>query len=307
MFVVIAAAYALLAAAPAAPASVRAAMLYPLSDSAEALNFGWAPMSWDGRAGELYVVGSHGVEVFNENGMAVYSFNDSNAYGRILSVAVLQGGDLLLLATKDARTFIARSNFRGEPRGELALHGVPAALAAEFTPSSLFVARGRLYLADQPAMKVIVAGLDGAYERDWDLQQLASVEEKKREPGMMRGFSVDRDGNMLFTVSTLFQAFEVSPEGRVRSFGMKGSLPGKFNVVGGIAADEDGHLFLTDTLRCVVMVFDRQSLAFLGEFGNGGRGAARNLISPLDLAVGNGRVYVAQSIGSVKVFGVQFD
>jgi hypothetical protein len=121
----------------------------------------------------------------------------------------------------------------------------------------------------------------------------------------MRGFSVDRDGNMLFTVASVFSAYVMSPEGKVRAFGQKGSTPGKFNIVSGIAADEEGRLFLTDSLRAVVMVFD-PSFQFLGEFGYRGPDP-ENLVSPFNLAVGNGRVYVTQSRGAVKAFAVRFD
>ena len=51
----------------------------------------------------------------------------------------------------------------------------------------------------------------------------------------------------------------------MHSFGTRGSGPGKFNIVAGIAADESGHLFVTDTLRAVVIAFDKE-LKFVGEF-----------------------------------------
>lgn len=301
------AAAALLAAAPGW-AALRVTALYPLADTAEKLSFGWSPLTWDPQAGELYVVDkARGtVDVFNDNGMLVYSFGDA-AVGQITSVVTLEDGSLLVLANKDSVPGVVRCNFRGEFLGRVELAGVPARFAEGFRPEILQVARERIYLADKATKQVLVTGLDGVYETYYDLSQLSAEDGRARgNDEEMRGFSVASDGTMLFTVAGLFRAFVVSPTGQARGFGAKGSVPGKFGVVGGIVADESGHLFVADTLRAVVLVFDRETLSFIGEFGGSGPRAAR-VVNPLELAVGNGRVYVTQSIGPVKVFGVSFD
>jgi len=286
---------------------VRATFLHPLADGVSRLAFGWSPLSWDAKASELYVVDNrHGVvEVFNDNGMAVHSFGDS-ALGLVAGVAVLETGEPLLLTVRGESFALVRCNYRGEQVGRIELRGVPAKFAEGFRPGSLHVAAGRVWLADKSSMKVLVVEPDGSFAAAHDLARLAGVDEQRRGDAMMRSFAVEADGHMLFTVATLFRAFVVSPDGHVRSFGVKGSTPGRFNVVGGIASDGDGHLFLTDTLRSVVMVFDRESFRFLGEFASRGRGPS-GLVNPLDLVVGNGRVYVTQSTGPVKAFAVQFE
>ena len=299
---------ALLALAAPAGAGVRATFQYPLSDSVGKMSFGWSPLAWDATASELYVADSANgvVDVFNDNGMIIYSFGDSAAFGRVAGVAVLPGGEPLVLGTSTDAYQLVRCNFRGEPVRKIEPRDVPKAFAEGFRPDSIAVAQDRIYLADRGAMKVLLTGLDGTYQNSFELSQMIGIPEGKAADEMMRGFSVDRDGNILFTVATLFQAFILSPDGAVRGFGRKGSLPGRFNIAGGIAADDDGHLFVTDILRAVVMVFDRESFHFLGEFGNSGNGPG-NLTSPLGIAVGNGRVYVTQSVGTVKAFGVQFE
>jgi hypothetical protein len=85
----------------------------------------------------------------------------------------------------------------------------------------------------------------------------------------------------------------MTPDKHVQAFGARGSSPGKFNVVSGIAADDKGNIYLTDTLRCVVMVFDKE-LNFRKEFGFRGLEPG-NLIAPMELAVNSDRVYVAQT------------
>ena len=91
--------------------------------------------------------------------------------------------------------------------------------------------------------------------------------------------------------------------GKVRAFGTRGSSPGKFNVVSGIAADDNGNIYVADTLRCVVMIFDRE-FNFRTEFGYRGLEPG-NLIAPMELTVDSDRVYVAQTRSrGVSVFRV---
>ena len=295
-------------AATAAPrgAPMRARFLYPLTDGVGRLSFGWTSFAWDGEASELYVLDNPNgmVDVFDDNGMMVHSFGDPS-FGRIAGVALIEGGDLLVLAVKDAGTAIVRCNFRGEPRATIAIRGAPKELA-RFTPASVYVVDGAMYLGEQGNRRVMVAGLDGQFRAAYDLLQLAGVSGKERRNAVVRGLSVDGDGDLLFTIATSFHAYVISPDGQVRSFGDAGSLPGQFNIAGGIAADDEGHLFISDTLRSVVMAFDKQSFEFLGEFGYRGSEPG-SLINPLEIAVGHGRVYVSQSVGSVKAFGVAFE
>jgi DNA-binding beta-propeller fold protein YncE len=299
---------AALAAACPARAAVDAEFLYPLSDGTAQPSFGWAAMAWDARAAELYVVdNAHGtVDVFNEHGMAVHSFGDPSGASVVAGIALLDAGTPLLLRVTAGAWSLIRCNFRGDPAERVEPRGVPATFLASFSPSAVQVAAGRIYLADKSGLKILVLEADGAYAASHDLAQTLGLDERKRADAMLRGFSVDGDGNILFTIATLFRAFIVAPDGRLRAFGDKGSVPGRFNVVGGIAADDGGHLFVTDTLRGVVVVFDRASLRFLGEFGRRGRAGAA-LVNPLELVVGNGRVFVTQSTGPIKTYAVQFE
>lgn len=108
----------------------------------------------------------------------------------------------------------------------------------------------------------------------------------------IHGFSVDEQGNALFTIPTQFRAYALSPDGHLRAFGRKGSRPGMFNIAGPIAADEEGYVYVADTLRAVVMIFS-PALEFLVEFGGSGDGPG-DLASPTDLAIGHGKVFVSQ-------------
>ncbi|WP_242393654.1 NHL repeat-containing protein [Anaeromyxobacter oryzisoli] len=297
-----------IAAAPAGAgaAELRAAYLFNLSDVNGAIPMSWAGLAYDRSAGELYVTdrGAGEVRVFRQSGIEVQSFGDDEALGTVTDVAIREDGELFVLALKNGRAVLERCSYRGEPLAPLALRGVPAAFAKGFAPEAIRYSGGKLYLADKAHLKVLVADTDGGVQATYDLQAKVAAEAKNRDDARMTGFAVDPSGNLLFTAGPMFRAFVVSPAGEVRGFGTRGSTPGKFNVVAGIAADERGYLYVTDLLRAVVMVFD-PSLEFVGEFGYRGE-APENLIAPIDVSVGKGQVFVAQgAMRGVSVFRVE--
>ena len=291
-------------AARLAPA-VQSTFLYSLDDGSARRSFGWASLNWDASASELYVTSGGVVDIFNDNGLAAYSFEE-NAFGAPIDAVAVESGDLYVLATREGRSHLIRCNYRGEPAAPVEITGLSAEFAEGFDPANLVARNGRIYLADRTNMKVAMIDLKGAVSATWDLGAIIGLGPRDRSEAMMRGFSVDAQGNLLFTVASCFSAYVVSPQGKPRAFGSRGSAPGKFNIVTGIASDDDGHLFITDSLRAVVMVFDSSNFRFLGEFGYRGEDP-ENLISPYSVVVGNGRVYVSQSRGAVKAFAVRFD
>jgi hypothetical protein len=298
---------AALAAAGVARAGEQldAAYLFRLADVSGAIPMSWAGLSYDRAARELYVNdrGAGQVRVFRDSGMQVQAFGGDEAFGTILDVAVAADGDLFVLAYRDRRTIVLRCDFRGEPRGEIAIPGVADAFAGGFEPAAIRFRDGKLYLADKERLRILVADARGATIAARDLLPSLRIDPKKRESARMTGFDVDGSGNLLFTIGPLFSAFVVSPSGAVRAFGSRGSTPGRFNVAGAIAADEHGYLYVTDVLRAVVMVFT-PSLEFVGEFGYRGDEPG-NLVTPVDVAVHGGRVFVAEgAMRGVSVFRV---
>ncbi len=279
--------------------------LFRLSDMNGSISMSWPTLSYDAEARELFVndrtLGE--VRVFRDSGMQVQTFGQDEAFGTILDVAVQDDGDLLVLGWKDRRSVVVHCDFRGEPREVLALEGVPASFAKDFFPVAMRLVGGRVYLADKATLKVLVTDERGAYQASYDFVHLLKVPPKKLADARMTGFNVDRAGNVLFTIGPLFTAYIVSPAGEIRSFGTRGSAPGKFNIVGAIATDERGYIFVTDILRAVVMVFD-PALSFVGEFGYRGD-QPENLVAPTDVAVARGRVFVSQGAArGVSVFRV---
>lgn len=295
--------------ARAQAAFAKGTYLYTLSSPTGPVPSSWSGLSYDPEHKEIFVVDlSDGtVGIFNEAGMEVYRFGADDEIGSVLSVAPLEGGDLAILSNDaSGRYRLSRCNFRGEMQKHIALTGVPADIAAEFAPTVVVYRNEKLYLADRAGMKVVVADLAGACVASYDLVRLMKVDKKHRFDAVMHAFNVDAQGNLLFTDAPLFKVFIVSPDGTLTGFGTRGGSPGRFNIVGGIARDEQGRLLVTDILRSVVMVFD-EKFEFLGEFGERGWDRAE-LIAPLELAVADGKVFVSQSARrGVSVFSYQVD
>lgn len=291
---------------PAAGGEVRVSYLYSLSGFTGTIPYDWARIFADQQRNEIYVVYGNSVSVFNESGMEVHRFGGDSGLGRVVDVALDDEGNILALSYLGLEYGIVRCNFRGEPLAKLEVKDLPPGFS-RFSPNRMVYRKGRLYLADINSLRIAVTDEQGRFEKGYDLVSVLGLEEKDRANKVMGGFSVDGDGNMLFTIPVLFSAYRLSPEGNVRAFGQPGGTPGKFSVVGGIVSDDRGNYLVADVLKCVVMVFS-QDFKFLTEFGYRGFQPG-NLIAPQDLAVdGNGGIYVTQARKrGISVFRVTYD
>lgn len=292
----------LLLAVPApSPDAVKVTYLYSLSTAFGTVPLDAVTLSYDRQHHEIFVTGDGPARVFNQSGMEVFTFDDDPNLGRVRAVATLEGGDLLVLSWLESGAALIRCTFRGEFLSRLELRGVPA----DFAGANYTMMRqqgGKLYLADPSAMKVLVVDGEGSHVASWDLARLLEIAEQRLDFGI-RGFNVDKDGNILFTVQALFKAYVLSPAGDMQAFGTRGGAPGKFNVVSGIARDDAGYFYVADILKSVVIVFDPE-FRFVREFGYRGRGP-HNLAAPEDLAVADGKLFVSQHARmGVSVFQV---
>lgn len=280
---------------PVLAEEIKASYLYTLSDFNGPIPYNWVNIAADPDRRETYVAdpSDKTVRVFNESGMEVYRFGDNGELGNITAVAVAGNGDIYILSRINSTYGITRANFRGDPQGKLELKNLPPEYTTDFVPDYIMHRDGHLYLVDRNSMKIALTDLNGVFESGYDLGAILNMDEKKRRDSGINGITVDRQGNILFTIPVYFSAYIMSPDKKVRMFGTRGSSPGKFNIVSGIAADDRGNIYVTDTLRCVVIAFDKD-LNFRTEFGYRGLDAG-NLIAPTELVVNNDRVYVSQS------------
>jgi hypothetical protein len=200
---------------------------------------------------------------------------------------------------------VLRCNYRGELKGIVELKGLPQEFS-QLRPNRLVYWKGNIYLADLGARKIVVTDSSGAFVDGYDVGANLAKDEKPGSENNMAGFNVDRDGNMLFTVPTRFEAFRMSRDHKVESFGSPGNINGKFNVVGGIASDDRGFIYVVDILKSVVMVYDKD-FNFQMQFGY--RGTERgSLAAPQQVEVMKDKLFVnqARNLG-VSVFRIQYD
>jgi hypothetical protein len=286
----------LVAPAPDALPTVDASWEHDLSTATGVVALNWPAITFDRARGEAYVVAEGLVRIFNASGMEIHRFGDEGTTGTITRVAVLEDGNIVAITRLADGPALLRLDYRGEPIVRFGITGLPQVFA-DFQPDQVVARNGKLYFAERSKSRAIVTDPDGAYRQGFRLDDLVlraiGADGERRSFSGIDGFSVDPAGNMLITMSTMFMAAVVTPSGEVRMFGGRGSVPGRFNNVGGIDADERGNIYVTDRLRAVVSVWS-PDLKHLGDFGYRGWGES-NLVTPYEIAAGNGRVLVAQA------------
>ncbi len=287
--------------------------LYKLANFSGGIPFSYgAQLAIDEHTGDLYVIDdTHGgVSIFNKHGMETYQFGHASNLGQIVSLAVDKDGNILILSYPVSRTaadpyYIGFCDFRGKLERKIKITGLPRDFSG-FLPDKILTCDGHIYLIDISTLLVAQVDEKGVCLKTWDISRLAGW-----NPATMQisafGFTIDEKGNMYFTIPTSFKAFKMTPAGKISSFGQGGDGPGKFGVASGIAVDKKGYIYVTDKLRCAVLIFDK-NLTFVREFGYRGYGMG-GLIVPTDLVIDReGTLYVAQGGNrGVDVFKMGYD
>jgi len=206
----------LLGAPPAAPGPLEPRHLFDIATTGGAVESTWSPLAYDREHEELFAVFGGLVHVFNAAGMETYAFGGDGDLGLVERVAPLEGGDLLLLTREGGRRTIVRCDYRGERLAALEVKGLPADFAG-FDPDRLLVRGERLYLVEAGSMRVAVADLEGRVDHVIDLAGLLRESDPTLRGGLS-GFTVDGQGNLVFTMPLSFTAFVLSPSRKLRQF-----------------------------------------------------------------------------------------
>jgi len=286
-------------------AQVRGNYLYTLSSFAGRLPYDWARVYVDEEREETYVIFGNLVRVFNASGMEVFTFGDDLDLGLLVDVAVDRRGDIILLSSKDSRSIVTRCSFRGDPLGPFEITDLPAGLP--FSANRMVLRNGLYYFAALGQSSVIITDEKGAFRERLEFLNLLDLEDRQKPGVETLGFTVDRQGNIFFTMPVLFKVFKFTPDGTLTSFGRPGSVPGRFGILAGITTDSRGNVVVLDKLKSAVQVFDKD-FNFVTAFGF--RGARpENLIVPDSLAIdGRDRLYVTQGRKrGVSVFGLSYE
>jgi hypothetical protein len=289
-------------------AGVKGSFVYRLSGFSGAVPYNWARVFVDRERNESYVLYQSTIRVFDKNGMEIYSFGDDLNLGAVVDAATEKDGNFLLLTyTYDAEKIysIHVVNYRGVPVSTISVKNLPKELS-KFSPNRIISHKGDIYLASLNTMQAVVIDSAGNFKESYDFAAILKLDEKDKGDNMLSGFSVDGEGNMLFTIATLFKAYVITPDRKAVSFGRAGGAPGRFAVVAGIISDDKGHYLVVDKLKCVVSVYDKD-FNFIQEFGFRGEKPG-NLIAPDEIVIdGADRIYVTQSRGrGVNVYRLDY-
>jgi DNA-binding beta-propeller fold protein YncE len=301
-------------------AGVTASFRYSLSNFSGPVRTNWTKLAVDPERNEIYALDqrTNDIRIFDENGMEIFVFGEGFSFAA--DIAIGNDGSIFLLSTGRNASHVDLLNYRGEHVAEIPLKDVPEKYA-NFAADRLIYRQGLLYLVDSNGLLVLIVDEAGHFAKAYELgrslrsfmprkvregKSLKNYDwaQKKVEAISINGFSVDSDGNMLFTVPSIFGAFRMSRDGELVKFGRAGSGRGKFGVTAGITTDDLGYVYVSDRLRSVVLIFDHD-LRFQHEFGYRGIQPS-NLIVPDDLAIDrSGNLYVGQSANrGVSVFRV---
>ena len=312
------------ARAASAETQITASYLYNLADFQGPVPSLFARITVDSEQGEVYTLdrSERSIQIYNGTAMQTYAFGEGLGLASANDLAAGDNGEMFVLYRHPAAT-VRHLDYRGQIINNLDLSHAGDA-DTPFKPDYLGYLNGKLYLADKGSMQVVIATTTGEIEQHIDFRQMIGEQikeesseqdlnkaqrEKLREDlanlegAELNGFHVDAQGQIYFTISSYFSAYRYSSGNKLEIFGTPGSAPGKFGVVASIATDRQGNIFVSDRLRCVVLMFD-QALNFQSEFGYRG-GRPENLVVPDDLALDskNQRIYVAQAANrGVSVF-----
>jgi NHL repeat len=301
-------AISIIASASVSSAALSVDYLYNLSNFNGIVPSNWVNLFVDKSQNEVYVCNdSTDVTIFNSTGMEVYRFGEDVHFGhQIMSGAVEENGDILLLTLgglENDEYNLVRCDYRGDFKSMIPWKGMPARYA-HFGPNRMIYMNGKIYLISLPGMQVVELDKDGTYLDSYDIASILGLNGEEVGDSGLFGFNMDKNGNMYFTIATRFKAYKLTPDRKLLSWGEPGGAPGKFNVVSGIAVDKNGNIYVADTLKCTVEVFDKD-LKWVTDFGGRGyRGGL--LVAPRAVVIdGDNKIYVTQSRSmGVSVFKI---
>ena len=279
-------------ALPSLAGEIQVSYLYKLSNFGGVVPFSSPKITIDPIKNEIYVLSGSAVSVFNSAGMEVFRSDYDPEVGVIYDLAVAPQGDIITLTYRNGRLGLTRNNYRFEPQETIELGNLPREYA-DFHPNQVTCHDGRLILASNERMAIVVTDMGGNFVKGYDLVPLLGEDEKGHAITDMSGLSLDAAGNMLFVLPVAGKACRLSPDGRLDMFGNRGSGPGKFGVPGWVVPDRNGNYLVCDKLRSMVLIFNKE-LRYVKEFGSTGVRDAY-LAGPSVMALdGEGKLYVGQ-------------
>lgn len=241
----------------------------------------------DNKNGELLIldVANSRVVIVDQQGLPIHHFLIEK--GVVSDITVDGSGDILTAGGDKVRVY----NYRGKYKGLLDLSSVPD--ADSISLQSIKTGKnGRIYLGTRgKKARIITLDSKGKY--------ISQIEAKGRFINV-RGLSV-LDDSFLFLASGYFKVIRIEGTGDIAlSFGQVSSLPGGFSMPIDLDVDEMGRMYVVDTNRFRVIIFDSNG-KLIWEFGG-----STVFRWPRSIAVSDkGVIYVADGTNNVRVFEVE--
>ena len=233
-------------------AELKAAFQYLLSNFTGAARSQWARIDFDPQQKEIYTLtqGINEVRIFNQQGMEIFAFGDNGDLVSAVDIASGDDGAIYILSRAFHTNGIQVLNYRGELKSIVMIKDLPEQFA-RFSPDRIENLDGLFYLLDSGALQIVVIDADGTFKKGHDLSsELSTVQEEqdlekdKARVLEISGFSVGHDSRIYLTVPVLFSAIRLNLDETLDVFGTSGSGPGKFGVVSGIVADDQGLIYM---------------------------------------------------------------
>ncbi|HBO70072.1 MAG TPA: hypothetical protein DD658_08075, partial [Deltaproteobacteria bacterium] len=186
-----------------ASADVKSTFLYSLANFHGKLPYNEVRVRVDRARDEVYVVERGIVRVFNDSGMEFFWFGDNPELESIYDLAVDEKGDIALLSFDFAhpetpKYYLIRCNYRGDAKEKLNVRGLSAEYS-RFFPNYIFYRDGHYFFLSSSKMQVVVTDRNGVFQKGYDLAEILGIPEEDRPTTEIFGFSLDSEGNMLFT------------------------------------------------------------------------------------------------------------
>ena len=208
-----------------------------------------------------------------------------------VGVAIDEGGGLLVADAELGAVF--RLGADGRPRGIIGQAELVRPTGVARDPAS-----GRIYVTDTRRHQVVVFDRDGRFLDHWG--------QRGDEPGRFNAptYLYLAQGR-LYVADTLNSRVQIldADDGRwLQSIGRRGLYVGNFERPKGVAVDDEGNVYVIESYRDHLLIFDREG-RFLLPIGGTGKGVGQFFL-PAGVSVDRrNRVYVADMFnGRVVVF-----
>lgn len=260
-----------------------------------------SPFQWidkiliDDTHNEVYILDTNNrrMVVTDTNGMYIAQFRYENASIKMpLDLAVDPETGEIYVAEPNR---VAILNYRGVFQRNVNITALPSDGKGNYSIQSIYLDKqnGLLYIGSTGAVSVIT--LDGKLVR--------SIGKKDGIDSNVKSLKLN-DGEIIFIDASTFSVYRFGEDGkRGLKFGKVSSLLGGFSMISDMAVDiKKDRIIVLDTNRMMVVVFDWKGNA-LYEFGG-----PNVFLWPRSVAIdGDGRYYVADNTGVLRVFDVVED